>query len=117
MASPAGSFQEVPDSEEGSQVSSPSVRVCRCENQLAHWDWAGRPHHNLPDSCRPRSAIGNGPGGVTHLEMESQIAVDDGIGKISVQLLTDILTNATEGGKKMTSQSDFELKENESTGV
>jgi hypothetical protein len=87
MASSAGSFQEVPDSEEASQVSSPVVSVCRCENQLAHWDWAGRVHPNLPESCRPRFAIGNGPGGVTHLEMESQIAVDDGIGKTSVQLL------------------------------
>ena len=55
------------DSDEGSPVSSPGPRVCQCENQLAHWDWAGRLHPNLPECCRP--ANGKGPG---------DVAVDDG---------------------------------------
>jgi hypothetical protein len=46
-------------SEEAKALSAPtsSPRICRCENQLAHWDWAGRPHPNLPEECRPRVAI------------------------------------------------------------
>ena len=44
------------DSDEGSPVSSPGPRVCQCENQLAHWDWAGRPHPDLPECCRPAVA-------------------------------------------------------------
>jgi hypothetical protein len=43
-------------SEEALPTSSP--RRCHCENQLAHWDWAGRPHSDLPEECRPRPAIG-----------------------------------------------------------
>ena len=56
------------DSDEGPPVSSP--RVCQCENQLAHWDWAGRPHPDLPECCRP--AVG-----YPHIPV--------GDGKISVQ--------------------------------
>ena len=57
------------DSDEGSPVSSP--RECQCGNQLAHFDWAGRPYPNLPECCRP--AVGYIP----------HIAVDGG--KIPVQ--------------------------------
>ena len=62
------------DSDEGSPVSS--SMVCQCENQLAHWDWAGRPHPNLPECCWP--AVANG-----YAIMVSHIPVNDG--KISVQ--------------------------------
>jgi hypothetical protein len=31
--------------------------ICQCENQLAHWDWAGRELSNLPEPCRRRLAI------------------------------------------------------------
>jgi hypothetical protein len=82
MVCSAGGFEEVPDSDEASQVESP--RVCRCENQLAHWDWAGRLHSDLPEWCRP--AVGNGPRALTPLEMDYH-TVDDGKGKLSVQLL------------------------------
>ena len=84
MVSSAGSFQEVPDSDidEASQVES--SRVCRCENQLAHWDWNGRLHSNFSEWCQP--AVGNGPLALTPLETNSQ-TVDDGNGKTSVQLL------------------------------
>jgi hypothetical protein len=37
-------------SDEASPAASP--RVCRCENQLGHWDWAGRPLPDLPEWCR-----------------------------------------------------------------
>ena len=82
MVSSVGSFEEVPDSDEASQAVSPWV--CRCGNQLAHWDWCRRPHSDLPESCR--QAVGNGPRALTPLEMDSQ-TVDDDNGKISVQLL------------------------------
>ena len=62
------------DSDEGSPVSSP--RVCQCENQLAHWDWAGRLHPDLPECCWPAVAIG-------YAKMLSHIPANDG--KISVQ--------------------------------
>ena len=42
-------------SEETLSMSSPGI--CQCENQLAHWDWAGRPHEDLPLQCRHRAAI------------------------------------------------------------
>ena len=62
---------------EGSPASdgSPLSSVCQCENQLAHWDWAGRPHPNLPERCWPARAA-------TSLQVVSHIAVNDG--KISV---------------------------------
>ena len=53
------------DLDEGSPVSSP--RVCQCENQLAHWDWAGRPHADLPECCRP--AVENGYAKCTIIHM------------------------------------------------
>jgi len=31
-------------------LSSPTT--CRCENQLAHWNWKGVPHPNLPEKCQ-----------------------------------------------------------------
>lgn len=67
VMAPAVSECSSVDSEgsEASPMSSP--RVCRCQNQLAHWDWAGRLHPNLPECCRP--ANGKGPG---------DVAVDDG---------------------------------------
>lgn len=61
-------------SDKGSPVSSSSV--CQCGNQLAHWDWAGRPHPDLPECCRPAVAIG-------YATMASHIPVNDG--KISVR--------------------------------
>ena len=72
---------------EGSDEASPesSPRVCRCENQLVHWDWAGRLHPDLPECCRP--ATGKGPRNATlsPLQMVSHIPVND-VTK-SVQLL------------------------------
>lgn len=65
---------------EASPVHMPTPGVCHCGNQLAHWDWAGRPHPNLPAWCRP--AIGNED--ATPFQMASDIAVNDG--KLSVQL-------------------------------
>src|SRR5271156_3262414 len=38
-------------------LSMSSPGICQCENQLAHWDWAGREHENLPEQCRRRPAI------------------------------------------------------------
>lgn len=48
--SASASFVGSPSEE--NQPSSP--RICQCENQLAHYDWAGRWHPNLPKECRPR---------------------------------------------------------------
>jgi hypothetical protein len=76
------------DSDEDSPVSSP--RVCQCENQLAHFDWAGRPHPDLPECCRP--AVG-------YATMASHIAVDDG--KISVQQYINSYTHTVLQQKTM----------------
>jgi hypothetical protein len=74
--SPEG-HHEASDVDEASPPSSP---ICQCENQLAHWDWAGNPHPNLPKCCQPDAAF------VTRLKTAHlQTAEDDG--KISVQLL------------------------------
>ena len=63
-------------SDEVSPVSLISSMVCQCENQLAHWDWAGRLHPNLPECCWP--SVANG-----YAIMVSHIPVNNG--KISVQ--------------------------------
>ena len=62
------------DSDGGSPVLSP--KVCQCGNQLAHWDWAGGPHPDLPECCWPAVEIG-------YATMVSHIPVNDS--KISVQ--------------------------------
>ena len=30
---------------------------CDCENQLAHWNWNGVPHENLPELCKRTMGI------------------------------------------------------------
>lgn len=33
--------------------SSPASSICRCENQLSHYNWDGIWHSDLPRKCRP----------------------------------------------------------------
>lgn len=32
--------------------NSPEPSMCDCGNQLAHWDWNGVPHDDLPTKCK-----------------------------------------------------------------
>ena len=81
MTSETSTYGSVYTHHEGSDHEgsdeSPRAGVCRCENQLAHWDWAGKPHPNLPAWCQ--AAIQN------ELQAASSIAVDEG--KLSVQVI------------------------------
>ena len=82
---------------EGLPMSSPMV--CQCENQLAHWDWAGRPHPNLPECCRST---------IADAMMATLIPVNDG--KILVQQYVNSCTHkglATDDDKSLNA-SDFE---------
>ena len=53
-SSPANSRDTSPsnDSRDDSSVSQPEPMICSCQNQLAHWDWEGVLHKNLPELCR-----------------------------------------------------------------
>lgn len=31
--------------------------ICGCQNQLAHWDWNGIPHKDLPKLCKQSLGI------------------------------------------------------------
>jgi len=67
---------DVDDIDEAMPESSPTG--CQHQNQLGHWDWAGRPHPNLPECCRP--AVING-----YVAMVSDYYIPANDGKISVQ--------------------------------
>lgn len=102
--SPDG-LHENSDEIETPPLSSP---ICECQNQLAHWDWAGRPRPNLPKCCQPSK------------EMLTFLQTGADVGKISVQLLKQWLIyspgsvtgTATEDGASLTTLSDTEGERN-----
>ncbi|KAF8805281.1 hypothetical protein BYT27DRAFT_7258386 [Phlegmacium glaucopus] len=82
-------------------MSSPTK--CQCENQLAHWDWDGRPYPNLPEPCQ-RQAIENDAS--VPIQMASQVAGKDG----SV-LVTTTSTEDSDDYEKVTTRSDIDSGE------